>query len=307
MAVEFPDGVITATLTPMNSEWAVDYPRLVRHCEWLLDNGSQGIALLGTTGEANSLSVLERINVLDAVIEGGIPASKLMVGTGCCAFTDSVELTKHALSHDVGGVLMLPPFYYKKPSDEGLFASFSNIIERVGNSALRIFLYHFPRMSTVPISYGLIERLLKQYPDIIAGVKDSSGDWGNMEGMAKSFPGFRVFAGTEQYLLAMVRAGGAGCISATTNITTPLAARVYAARENAESDELQNQLTKLRLLLQSFPFVPTLKALVGLRNTDEGWNHMRPPHLAHDKQALGALTETLERAGLLSRASVNFE
>ena len=284
MTSDLPNGVITASLTPMHEDFSVDHKRLISHCRWLLDQGSDGIALLGTTGEANSLSIKERMQILDAVVDAGISPFRLLVGTGCCAFPDSVELTRHALEYKVGGVLMLPPFYYKEVSDNGLFASFANIIERIGSDALRIYLYHFPKMSATPLSHNLIEELLKHYPSVVAGIKDSSGDWNNMRTMTDRFPGFRVYAGTEQFLLDILRIGGTGCISATTNVTIPLAARVYTMRDREIANELQQQLTKIRLDLQQYSFIPALKALTANRTGDEDWNFMRPPHLSMSRR-----------------------
>ena len=259
---EFPDGVATAALTPMRSDLSVDHERLTVHCRWLLDQGNDGIVLLGTTGEANSLSVSERMELLDAVVEAGLPPHRLMVGTGCCALPDTVALTRHALERGAGGVLVLPPFYYKGVSDDGLFAGYAGLIDRIGDERLRVYLYHFPRMSNVPISHSLIERLLNRFPKQITGIKDSSRDWDNMHRLATNYPGYRVYAGSEQYLLDLVRIGGAGCISATTNVTAALAARVYAARHRDEAGALQERLTRIRLALQNYPFIPALKALV---------------------------------------------
>ena len=215
-------GVMAASLTPMKDDLTIDHERLIAHCRWLLDNGCNAIAFMGTTGEANSLSVAERMIALDAVLEAGIAPELLMVGTGCCALPDTLALTRHAIAQGVGGMLMLPPFYYKGVSEEGVFAAFDAAIQRVGHDGLRIYLYHFPQMSGVPFSHALIERLLKKYPDVIAGIKDSSGDFENMRSMAAHFPGFDVFAGTERYLLDIMRAGGVGCISASANVTCPL-------------------------------------------------------------------------------------
>src|SRR5690554_2971109 len=133
----------------------------------------------------------------------------MMPGTGCSALTDSVEMTRRAVEHGVGGVLMLPPFYYKGVSDDGLYANFAEIIERVGDARLKIYLYHIPQVSQVPITLNLIERLLKAYPQVIAGIKDSSGDWANTEAMLKQFQpeGFDVFSGSESFLLATMRGG----------------------------------------------------------------------------------------------------
>ena len=157
---------------------------------------------------ANSLTVAERLGLLDALVEAGLPAARMMPGTGTCALPDTVELTRRAVAHGCGGVLMLPPFYYKDVSDDGLFASYAEVIERVGDSRLRVYLYHIPPVSRVPLSLALIERLLHRYPGTVAGIKDSSGDWDNTRAMLERFQprGFDVFSGSETFLLATLRA-----------------------------------------------------------------------------------------------------
>lgn len=278
----------------MKDDLTIDHERLIAHCQWLLGNGCDGIAFMGTTGEANSLSVAERMIALDAVIEAGIAPEQLMVGTGCCALPDTLALTRHALAQGVGGMLMLPPFYYKGVSEEGVFAAFDATIQRVGQEDLRIYLYHFPQMSAVPFSHALIERLLKRYPDVIAGIKDSSGDFENMRSMAAHFPGFDVFAGTERYLLDILRAGGVGCISASANITCPLAAEVYRARETPEADALQEKLTRVRLAIQARVMIPALKGLLVRHRSDAGWQNLRPPQVSLSQDEIDQLDRELE-------------
>ncbi len=287
-------GVMAASLTPMKDDLTIDHERLVAHCDWLLSSGCNGIAFMGTTGEANSLSVAERMIALDAVIEAGIPAEQLMVGTGCCALPDTLALWRHALAHQVGGMLMLPPFYYKGVSEDGVFAAFDAVIQRIGDDGLRIYLYHFPYMSAVPFSHKLIERLLKHYPGIIAGIKDSSGDWENMRSMASNFSDFDVFAGTEQYLLDVLRAGGVGCISASANVTCSLAAEVYKARETPKADALQEQLTQIRRVIQTRAMIPALKGFVARHRKDDGWKNFRPPHISLSQDEISNLENELE-------------
>ncbi|HMB92887.1 MAG TPA: dihydrodipicolinate synthase family protein, partial [Rhodothermales bacterium] len=144
--ITLPDGVYAACLTPLHDDLRIDHETLAGHARWLLTNGCDGLILLGTTGEANSFSIAERMALLEGIIEAGLPPSRLMVGTGCCAVPDTVALTKHAMAHGVGGVLMLPPFYYKQASDDGIFAAFEQVIQQVGEATLQVYLYHFPRM-----------------------------------------------------------------------------------------------------------------------------------------------------------------
>src|SRR5690606_17622458 len=225
-------------------------------------------AVLGTTGEANSFSVDERLALLDALADGGIPGHTLLPGTGNCAVPDTVTLTRKALEVGSAGVVMLPPFYYKNVSDDGLYAAYDQVIQKVGDSRLRIYFYHFPQMSAVPISHDLIERLLKAYPGTIAGIKDSSGNLDNMLEMCRRFPGFGVFAGSEQFLLPVLRAGGAGCISATANVTVAACAEVYRQWQSAGADALQEGLTAQRLAIQAKPLIPALKRIMARASGD---------------------------------------
>jgi 4-hydroxy-tetrahydrodipicolinate synthase len=186
-------GVWCPALTPVDADLRPDAHRLIAHARWLLRSGCHGLVLFGTTGEANSFSVEERTLLLEAALEGGLPRERMLVGTGCCALSDTVKLTGHALSRGVAGVLMLPPFYYKDLSDEALFASFDQVIQKVETDRFKLYLYHFPRLSGVPITPGLIERLRRRYPDTVAGVKDSSGDWQNTRMLIERFPELAIF------------------------------------------------------------------------------------------------------------------
>src|SRR5262249_54752240 len=212
-------GVLSPVVTPFKSDLSPDPERFVRHCRWLLSQ-NVGLAAFGTNSEANSLSAEERIELLDRLVVAGLDPARMMPGTGCCALTDTVRLTTHAMKVGGAGVLMLPPFYYKGGGAGGLFRSFAEVIGPVGDRRLGVYLYHIPPVAQVGISLGLIERLLKAYPDNVAGIKDSSGDWANTKAVLDAFAasGFDVFPGSETFLLAAMRAGGRGCISATANV-----------------------------------------------------------------------------------------
>lgn len=289
-------GVYAPVITPFKADLSPDAERLIAHCRWLRSQGC-GLAPFGTTSEANSLSVEEREMLLDALIDAGLEAAGMMVGTGCCAIPDTVRLTAHAVRRGCGGVLMLPPFYYKGVSDEGLFRAYSEVIERVGDSRLRVYLYHFPAMSQVPLSLALVERLVRAYPETVVGLKDSSGDWSNTEALLRALPGFAVFPGSEKLLLPAMRAGGAGCISATAN-TNPAAIReLYARWQDPEADAMQAALTRVRQAFESYPLVAAQKAVVAEARGDEGWNVVRPPLMALDAEQRRALSEALSAAG----------
>jgi 4-hydroxy-tetrahydrodipicolinate synthase len=287
-------GVLSPVVTPFDSELRPDGARLTQHCRWLLEQGV-GLAVFGTTSEANSMAVAEKIALLDTLVEAGLPTARMVPGTGCSAFTDTVALTRHAVQLGCAGVLMLPPFYYKAVSDEGLFRSYAEVIERVGDSRLRIYLYHIPPVAQVPISLALIERLLKAYPDTIAGIKDSSGDWNNTRAMLEQFqsPQFNVFSGSEAFLLATLRGGGAGCITATANVNPGPIARLAQRWQQPDADEQQAALNDLRSAFQQFPMIPALKAAIGHYADDPAWATVRPPLVELDEAQRSALTQAL--------------
>jgi 4-hydroxy-tetrahydrodipicolinate synthase len=273
------EGVLAPVITPFKKDYSPDAERFVRHCRWLLKSGCAGLAVFGTNSEANSLSVSEKRHLLEKLVEGGVPASALMPGTGHCAVSDSIEMTRAAVELGCAGVLMLPPFYYKGVSDEGLYRNFAEVIERVGDERLSLYLYHIPPVSQVGISLGLIERLLSKYPGIVAGVKDSSGDWANTKAMLDQFAkgGFDVFAGSETFLLDNMRNGGKGCITATGNINPGPIANVYRNWRSAEADKLQAGITATRKVVQKQPMIAALKSAVAHFGNDPVWKTCRPP------------------------------
>jgi 4-hydroxy-tetrahydrodipicolinate synthase len=273
-------GVLAPVVTPFRKDYSPDAQRFVRHCKWLLARGCSGLAVFGTNSEANSLSADERMTLLESLVEAGVPAAQLMPGTGCPALTDSVRLTAHAVKLGCAGVLMLPPFYYKGVPDEGLFRNFSEVIQRVGDDRLQLYLYHIPPVAQVPITLGLIGMLLKAYPKTIAGVKDSSGDWNNTKAMIDAFArqGFEVFAGSEVFLLQNMRAGGVGCITAGANVNPHGIDKVYRAWQTADAEKLQAEIDDVRRILQSqVSMIPALKAAIAHYAQDADWLTVRPP------------------------------
>ena len=271
-------GVLSPVVTPFDEDLRPDPVRLIAHCRWLLNN-DVGLAVFGTNSEANSLSVGERHDLLERLVESGLPAARMMPGTGCCAVTDSVSLTRKAVALGCGGVLMLPPFYYKGVSDEGLYRYFAQVIDAVGDDRLRIYLYHIPPVAQVPISLELIDRLLKDFPDVIAGIKDSSGDWKNTNAMLERFQpqGFDVFAGSEHFLLSTMRAGGTGCISATANVNPGPIAHLAKTWEQNDAGDQQAALSETRRIFEKYPVIPALKAAIAHFGNDPEWARVRPP------------------------------
>jgi len=275
---EAPRGVYAAMLTPFNANLDPDLGAFVNHGRWLLANGCDGLAPLGTTGEGNSLSLKQRMRMIEAAMTK-LPIDRCIFGAGSCALADAVQLAREATRAGAGGVLMLPPFYYKNPGEDGLYDFFAAAIERVGLPRLRLYLYHFPQLSAVPITPALIRRLRQAFGDTIAGLKDSGGDWNYSAALLKEFPGFAVFSGNEQYLLNNLRAGGLGTISASVNVTAPLAQPVYRQWQTPEADRLQAALTAVRVLFQDYPLISGLKETMALITGNPAWRAMLPPNV----------------------------
>ena len=289
-------GVLSPVVTPFDADLRPDTAAWLAHCRWLLSQEC-GLAIFGTNSEANSLAVAERRALLEAAFEAGLDPARMMPGTASSAFPETVELTRAAVDGGVAGVLMLPPFYYKNVSDDGLFAYYSEVIQRVGDARLRVYLYHIPPVAQVPISLPLIERLLKAYPGTVAGIKDSSGDWENTRAMIAGFDDFAVFAGSEAFLLDTMRAGGAGCISATANINPAAIHDVYANWQAADADQRQAAITDFRKAVAAFPMIPALKATIGLATGERGWERVRPPLTPLGEAALSSLSRMLDGRG----------
>ena len=290
-------GVLVPVLTPFTPSGEPDAGRFVSFCRWLLDQGAGGLAIFGTTSEANSMSPAERIELLDRLIEAGIPAQKLMPGTGACAMTDATTLVRHAVGHGCGGVLMLPPFYYKGVSDDGIFAFISGVIDKVGSPALKLFLYHIPPMAVIGFSLDLVGRFIRTYPETVVGLKDSSGDWSNTAALLERFPGFAVFPGSEVFLLDGLRKGAVGCITASGNVNVPGIKKVYDNWRGPQADALQAEITTLRNTLQAYPMVPALKRIVAHYHNDPVWAALRPPLVPLGHAQSAALIADLGKLG----------
>ena len=292
-------GVNAAVLTAMRPDLSVDLDRMAGHSRWLLAHGCDGLGVLGTTGEANSIGLSERIAVMEGLVERGIPARRMMPGTGVPAITDTVILTNKAVELGCPGVLVLPPFFYKNPSEDGLFAYYSEVIQRTGGKA-KIYFYHFPAQSAVPITVALIARLMKAYPGTVKGLKDSSGDYENTKSYVDHFAkdGFEVFCGDDSHLHKLLNAGGAGCITAAANVGSAISAQVYADWNGDAGAAAQETLTAIRKAVTSAALIPGLKALVARNTGDEAWQNMRPPHMRLSGEAAQKLYAAFDSCGV---------
>jgi 4-hydroxy-tetrahydrodipicolinate synthase len=325
-------GVLAPVVTPFKPDLSPDPERLIRHCQWLLSQKC-GLAVFGTNSEANSMSAEERMTLLDALVAAGVDPARMMPGTGCCSISETVDLTAHAVKHGCAGVLMLPPFYYKNVSEEGLYRYFSEVVQRVGDPGLRIYLYHIPPVAVVGITPKLVERLLQAYPTAIAGMKDSSGDWNNTKTFLDAFAEtarpaptaraartFDVFVGSESFLLANMRNGGVGTISATANVNPAAIHELYADynRQNCSGvcvkrranrkalgtsastrdlTTLQARLNVVReVFAKSWPsMIAALKQAIAIYGNDPEWARVRPPLVELTTEQARKLAAELER------------
>lgn len=264
-------------ITPFAQDLSPDRERFIANCKLLLEDGADGLAPFGTTSEANSMSVAERIDLLDALIDSGISADRLIPGTGCAALPDTIVLTKHAVSRGCLGTLTLPPFYYKGVPEDGLVDSFSAVIDAVGDSALRIYLYHIPQMTGVPITLTLIEKLLAKHPGIFVGLKDSSGNWDNTHAVIKAFPELDTYSASEALIPQNIAAGGAGCISASANVNARNIVALMRALGTESEAQIAVGVTEVRKIFEGLPLIPAIKAATARRHGDDAYAIVRPP------------------------------
>jgi 4-hydroxy-tetrahydrodipicolinate synthase len=294
-------GVYCAAATPVLADGEPNIRCFTTHAKQLLADGCTGIALLGTTGEANSFSIAERQKLLESAIDAGIRPNQLMPGTGLCAFPDTIALTRHALSLGVTSVVMLPPFYYKQPSDDGVFAAYARTIEKIGDSRLKIILYHIPQMSAVPLSLPLIARLIAAYPNTVVGIKDSAGDFANMKKMVQEFPGFAVLAGADPLVKPLLEIGGAGCITATANLVSAQLVTVFRyfndPARKTEVENAQDRIIKVRGISAKFVQIPAIKALIARRYGDSAWSNVRPPLVSLSSTQIAELDAAMIELG----------
>ena len=299
-------GIYTASLTPLTSSYEPNLPALVSHVEQLFESGSDGVAILGSTGEANSLTIEQRLDIISYCGRTLAP-ERLMMGTGSCALQDAIRLTQASIEAGVFSVLVIPPFYYKPQSDESVIRYYSELISSVDDSRLRIIFYNFPKLSGYNFSTEILQELKARFGDIAAGIKDSSGDWGNMLRITKNVPNFMVYSGTETLLLNILREGGAGCITASANLLAPECQLVYQAWRNDQqntAEQVQKELNVLRKALESYQFVSELKGLMALHTGSEHWQEMLPPFIPLLPSQVRELSEKINDLGLNLRQRI---
>ena len=299
-------GIYTASLTPLTSSYEPNLPALVSHVEQLFELGSDGVAILGSTGEANSLTIEQRLDIISYCGRTLAP-ERLMMGTGSCALQDAIRLTQASIEAGVFSVLVIPPFYYKPQSDESVIRYYSELISSVDDSRLRIIFYNFPKLSGYNFSTEILQEFKERFGDIAAGIKDSSGNWENMLSITYNVPDFMVYSGTETLLLNILREGGAGCITASANLLAPECQLVYQAWRNDQqntAEQVQKELNVLRKALESYQFVSELKGLMAEHTGSEHWQEMLPPFIPLLPSQVRELSEKINDLGLNLRQRI---
>jgi len=276
-------GVIAAIATPVDPNDEPDLARATKLARHLLDNGCDGLNVLGTTGEATSFSLAQRQKVMSAYAQADLPLDRMMVGTGAAAVADAVALTRHAAALGFAGALVLPPFYYKGVPDDGLAAYIATLIEATAAQPIPLYLYHFPAQSGLPWHPRLVRRLLDAFGARVVGLKDSSGDMAYAREVAAISPAFSVFPSTEAVLVEARAGAFAGCISATANLNADLCQRAWSRGDAAALDTA----VAIRKLFDGRPLVPGVKALLAHIHGDPAWSKVLPP-LAEFPAAAGS-------------------
>jgi 4-hydroxy-tetrahydrodipicolinate synthase len=270
-------GVFAAVPTPFDENDNPDFELFMQHCEWVIDQGCDGLNILGSTGEANSQTGKTRATVMRAVSTSSLDRAALMVGTGTASLGDTIELTNLAADLGFDAALVLPPYYYAPVSDDGLFDYFSRVVKSIKSSNIGIYLYNFPQMTGLKFSPQLVERLIETFPGRIRGMKDSSGDMDYTNQMATTFAGrFDVFPGSEAALADTTEFGYAGCISASVNATVAQAAKVWRQCDVVSDSEIA-ELRDLRTAIASVPIVAAAKELTAMRTDRDEWRRLLPP------------------------------
>ena len=288
-------GVVAATATPVDAEFRPDLERLVRHCRALLDGGCDAINLLGTTGEATAFGVEQRIAVMRAIAESGLPLDRFMVGTGVPALDETVRLTRAACELGFAGALVLPPFYYPDVHDDGLVAYIDALVARVDHSRVAVYLYHIPQNTKVPWPLAVVARLRERHGATLAGLKDSAGDLAYSRSIVAALPGFDVFPSSEATLGNATADGFAGCISATVNVTAGESQAAWSGQGSASGVAAAKKAAELRAIVAGHPLVAAVKSLLAARYRDDAWRRLALPLVALDSDRAAALHEAYDR------------
>ena len=290
-------GLISPILTPFNEDLSINTDVYNEFAKYLLDNGCSGLAPFGTTGEALSIGNEERMNSLEGLISNGIDPNVLIPGTGLCNIPDTVMVSRHAMELGCHAVMVLPPFYYKDMNEDGIFNHYDELISRINHPDLKIYLYHIPQVAGVGLSIDLVSKLKATYPDIVEGIKDSSGDWDNTKALL-SIDDLVVYPGAELPVIDAIKLGAPGCISATANINSLDIGEVIKlchAGKWQEAESLHKKVKKVRLLFQEYAPIPAQKAILAVMTGNKLWNNLRPPFKSMENSKTKILASILEK------------
>ena len=294
-------GLIAPILSPFNDDLSFNQDLYNALAAELLATGCSGLAPFGTTGEALSVSSVERMAAVEGLVASGIDPRVIIPGTGLCNLPESIALSRHAVELGCAGVMTLPPFYFKGMGDDGYFDFFEKLIDGVDHPDLKIYLYHIPQVSGVGLSIDLVKRLRAAYPEIIVGIKDSSGNWENTARLLE-IDGLIVYPGAELPVIDAIRLGGPGCISATANLNGTDIARVIDLCHDGkwqDAEAAHEAVKAVRLLFQDYAPIPAQKALLAKRTGDARWNNLRPPFRAIDDATRDKLAADLAPYGMM--------
>lgn len=267
-----PNGIYAAALVPLKDDLSCDFKELKAHCDDLIERGCHGIALFGTTGEGASFSVSERIEALQRLVASGFDPAKIILANGGSCLPDTVALTRAALDCGCAAVLIVPPCFYKNVSEKGVIAFYREVIRQTADPRLKVILYHIPQNSGVPITLNVIESLLKEFPDIVVGLKESEGTLSYAKEVMEKFPELQVFVGNEKQIVEAVRYGGAGSICGIANLYPELIVSLYQEGSPAQEQEIDNVFQALK----GYPFIPAAKSVMEMRRGGN-WRAVRPP------------------------------
>lgn len=294
------NGVWCATLTPLDGRGAIDHDRFAAHARRLFDAGIDGVAPFGTTGEGQSFGVIERKQALEALIAAGIAPVRILAATGCAALSETADLTRHAIDCGCAGVLVLPPFFWKDVTADGVYASYAGLIDEVADARLRLYLYHIPQITAVPIAASVIARLVAAYPGIVAGLKDSAGDLDHSKAMRARFPQLAILVGHEPHLPPMLQVGGAGTICGIANMFPQLIRRLFDGAGSPDGDVALATVKHFIDVAFDYPLMPAYKALQAQLVGDDAWTTVRPPLAPLPPADRAAMIERLRRAGVIA-------
>jgi 4-hydroxy-tetrahydrodipicolinate synthase len=292
-------GIWPALLTPLNADLSIDHKKFAAHCKSLIASGCPGVTAFGTTGEGSSFSAAERKEALEQLIKNGVPAAQILLSTSCAALPETLELTRHAVKAGVHGCLMLPPFFFKGVSDQGVIDCYRYVIDGMAGTPFKLYLYHIPQVTGVAISQHVISTLKKMYPDTIVGIKDSAGDTEHSVALANAFmEDVTVYVGFEPDLPEMGRRGSTGAVSGLANFMPRVVHRLVALPDAPGTSADRERVIKLMSLLSGYSSMPALKGIMAILSRDPSWLPVRAPLVTLNPDQFQALEKTIAAFGI---------